>query len=164
MIFFFVCLFLEKLTRDFFFFFSRWRSGTKKLQHFHKTPQFVFPRGAQREQREVNLEMSGQKILQETGEELKQVSEVQWKKSLLSEVTPCKEEKQQMANWQSVLLCQNECVRRRRKVESDERKEIRSDLIWNHKSCQKMRRSLAELCGSEKLPPAKQGNEFVLPQ
>lgn len=63
------------------------------------------------------------------GGELKQVSEVQWK-SLLSEVTPYKEEKHQMANWQSVLLCQNECVRRRRKVESDERKEIRSDLIW----------------------------------
>lgn len=73
------------------------------------------------------------------------------------------EEKQQMANWQSVLLCQNECVRRRRKVESDERKEIRSDLIWNHKSCQKMRRSLAELCGSEKLP-AKRGNGLVLLQ
>lgn len=68
-----------------------------------------------------------------------------------------------MANWQSVLLCQNERVRRRRKVESDERKEIRSDLIWKHTSCQEMRRSLAELCGSEKLP-AKQGNEFVLPQ
>lgn len=107
--------------------------------------------------------MSGQKILQETGEELKQVSEVQWKKSLLSEVTPCKEEKQQMANWQSVLLCQNECVRRRRKVESDERKEIRSDLIWNHKSCQKMRRSLAELCGSEKLPPCKAGQRVCAP-
>jgi len=66
-----------------------------------------------------------------------------------------------MAHWQSLLLCQSECVSGRRKVELDERKEIRSDLIWNHQSCQKMRRSLAELRESEK-HPAKQGSEDML--
>lgn len=61
---------------------------------------------------------------------MKQVSEVRWKVSLAKWCRTRRE--YQMANWQSVLLCQNECVSRRRKVELDERKEIRSDLIWNH--------------------------------